>query len=70
MQEYLFGFIKSKNSFGDAYLSATGHLRPGIARRATLLLEAKKKRLALENQILTLLSLEITRSSFFQAIEF
>jgi lysophospholipase L1-like esterase len=38
----------------DAYLSATGHLRPGLPGGLPLL-EAKKQALVLENQILTLL---------------
>jgi len=53
-QELFILIYQKQKILRDAYLSATGHLRPGLPEGLPLL-EAKKQALALENQILTLL---------------
>jgi len=53
-QELFILIFQKQKILRDAYLSATGHLRPGLPEGLSLL-EAKKQALALENQILDLL---------------
>lgn len=53
-QELFILIFQKQKILRDAYLSATGHLRPGLPEGLSLL-EAKKQALALENQILGLL---------------
>jgi lysophospholipase L1-like esterase len=53
-QELFILIFQKQKILRDAYLSATGHLRPSLPEGLPLL-EAKKQALALENQILDLL---------------